>query len=99
MKFLCSQCGLCCKLAGFLKSTKDVLPINKDGSCSNLIDNKCSIYEDRPDICRVEKMISNKDNLSRKDYYIKSTKVCHTLIDTFGLEDSYKIDIKEYDKL
>ena len=25
---------------------------NKDGGCSMLIDNKCSIYEDRPKACR-----------------------------------------------
>ncbi len=96
MNFLCSSCGACCRLAGLLNGAKHGLPISKDGSCLHLKDNKCSIYENRPDICRVSKMTGNKNNVSRKEYYIEATKNCHKLIDLFNLDKKYKIDIEEY---
>ena len=96
MDFKCSGCGGCCKLVGFSKHAVGVLPIKKDMSCAHLVENKCSIYGTRPDICRVEKMSFNYNNLNRKDYYIESTKACHKIIDLLGMDKSYKIDIDEY---
>lgn len=97
MEFKCSGCGGCCRLAGFSKHSKGVLPIKDDMSCGYLIDNKCSIYETRPDICRVSNLGFNYNNLSRKEYYIESTKACHKIIDLLGIDKSYKIDINEYE--
>ena len=60
----------------------------------------CSIYENRPLLCRVHKLGKhlNKDkDGDLKDWYIENTKACHLLIDNLGLDDKYKIDIKEYD--
>lgn len=53
----CSQCGACCK---FVK-------------CKMYLDNKCSIYNDRPQYCRLslydkkyyEDMINNACNIVR----------------------------------
>ena len=36
--------------------------------------------------------------MSRKEYYIESTKMCHKLIDKFKLDESYKIELKEYER-
>jgi len=96
IKFLCSECGACCRSIGKMNGSKYGLPVKEDGSCANLVGNKCSIYKDRPSICRVESMTHKKPNQSRKDYYIESTKACHILIDNEGLDESYKIDIKKY---
>ena len=52
------------------------------------LNNKCNIYEKRPDICRVKG--------SKKDW-IENTKICHILIDSYGLDKKYKIDLKLYD--
>ena len=97
MDFLCSKCGACCILAGSLYG----LPDRGDGACAYLDDNDlCSIYEDRPLICRVSdlgKTIKKDKDGDLKDWYIESTKACHLLIDELGLDDKYKIDIKEYD--
>jgi Fe-S-cluster containining protein len=97
MKFLCSQCGACCR-----NISKLGLPHNGDGVCSylNRETNKCSIYETRPDICRVDKMFENyfKPKMSKKEFYKINTKACHTLIDKDGLDESFKIDIEEYDR-
>ena len=96
MNFLCSKCGACCKnIAGL------GLPHNGDGVCTNLDQksNTCSIYEDRPEICRVdgiyEKYFKRLD-VKKKDFYIYTTKACHDLIDKEKLDPKYKINIKEY---
>tara|TARA_R100000234_G_scaffold5206_1_gene3809 strand:+ start:309 stop:602 length:294 start_codon:yes stop_codon:yes gene_type:complete len=96
MKFLCSQCGACCRAAGKMDGASYGLPIKKDGSCANLIGDICSIYDKRPDICRVDKMNHKRPFQSRKSYYIEATKGCHKLIDEEGLDKDYKIDIKNY---
>lgn len=99
MKFICSQCAACCKSIGMLDGDRYGLPVKKDGSCAHLVGNLCSIHEDRPDICRTEMMNHKKPNQTRKDYYIQSTKACHLLIDLHGLDESYKVDISEYDSM
>jgi len=96
MKFLCSSCGACCRAAGKMNGAKYGLPIKKNGSCANLIGNICSIYEERPDICKVDVMTGKRLFQSRKNYYIETTKQCHKLIDDDGVGEEYKIDIKEY---
>ena len=99
MQFLCSQCGACCRAAGRINAEKFGLPVKADGSCGHLVGNLCSIYDDRPDVCRTEKMIHKLPHQSEKDYYILATKACHTLIDLEGLDDSYKVDITQYDSM
>ena len=93
-KFLCSACGACCMEAG----GKYGLPKKKDGSCGYLTkENICSIYEDRPDVCKTEKLYELfKHKLTKKEYYIETTKGCHMLIDKHKLDSSYKINLKKY---
>ena len=96
MEFLCSKCGACCR------SVKNLDLPHDNGICIylNQDDNTCSIYENRPLLCRVHKLgkYLNKDkDGDLKDWYIENTKACHLLIDNLGLDDKYKIDIKEYD--
>ena len=52
--FPCTQCGCCCKQV--FRSELTAYLDRGDGSCKYLADdNTCSIYEDRPDICRVDR--------------------------------------------
>jgi Fe-S-cluster containining protein len=96
MEFLCSKCGACCRVAA-----KYGLPDRGDGGCVYLDENDlCSIYDHRPLICRVGDYgkSENKDkDGDLKNWYVDNTKACHDLIDEFGLDEKYKIDIKEYD--
>lgn len=51
--FPCTQCGRCCKQV--FRSELTAYLDKGDGSCKYLSsENTCSIYEDRPDICRVD---------------------------------------------
>jgi len=55
--------------------------IRSDGSCEHLqSDNTCAIYEDRPDICKVE--LTHKKYYSNEpieEYYKKSEEACKKL--------------------
>ena len=93
MEFKCSRCGGCCAFASLFG-----LPVKEDGYCAYLVDNKCSIYEDRPDVCRVDSRMREGLGMSKKNYYRESTKVCHQIIDALGIDESYKIDLNEYDR-
>ena len=109
-KFLCSSCGACCYTDMKKRGAEERgLPIKKDGSCAHLVGNLCSIYENRHDVCNSEKMaaLAVKKSRIRKlngkkyteiDFYKTATKECHKLIDKAGLDEKYKIDLKEYDK-
>lgn len=74
MEFNCTACGLCCTQIGKLIATREEFknfPYKTDekGKCEKLNDDgKCSVYESRPDICRVdkthEKYFSHLDKLT-----------------------------------
>jgi len=99
MKFICSQCSACCRSVGMMDPEVHGLPSKADGSCAHLVGNLCSIHEDRPDICRIEKLRNKKPDQTVKEYYIEATKACHTLIDLHGMDEAYKVDISEYDSM
>lgn len=54
MDFPCYKCGLCCTHVNLSEATRFL--DRGDGTCShyNEIEKLCSIYENRPDICRVD---------------------------------------------
>ena len=39
-----------------------------------------------------------KNEYSKKQWYIENTKACHILIDKEGIDDSFKINIKSYER-
>ena len=99
IEFICTSCGACCKLAG----QTGLVPSKKDGSCVYLNkENKCDIYEDRPEFCNVkrmyEKRIKNGLKMTYKDYCKMSNLICNEMIDKLKINKKYKIDIKEYDE-
>lgn len=77
--FLCDMCGECCK-------NLDKSPIYEDmhygdGICRYLDGNKCSIYEERPLICRVDDSyeVFFKSEMSYEEYLQKNYKCCEIL--------------------
>ena len=77
--FQCDQCVKCCekvgssKLYGFLADST--------GKCKFLNDNKCSIYAQRPLICRVDEMYEHyyKDSMTRDEFYELNYMLCNVL--------------------
>lgn len=78
--FKCDKCGLCCKsLAGNpIYAELD----RGDGICKYLNDkNLCSIYNERPTLCRVDEAYNLyfKNCMTLEDYYNENYKVCNML--------------------
>lgn len=77
--FRCSQCGECCRQLQNSSIYKEL----HDGSgvCRYLVGDKCSIYESRPIVCRVDEFYEThlKESMSRDEFYELNYKVCETL--------------------
>lgn len=77
-----SKCGLCCRN---IKKQESILGFldRGDGVCRYLKDNLCSIYETRPDVCRVDKMYEKcfKDKMTKEEFYQLNYESCKLLQD------------------
>ena len=77
--FQCDQCGLCCKN---LKLSSIYAELDRgDGNCKYLKGNLCSIYSDRPLVCRIDESyeVFFKDNFSKEEYYRLNYEMCDKL--------------------
>lgn len=79
MMFVCDKCGECCK-------NLDKSPIYSEldrgnGSCKYLVGNLCSIYDNRPLLCRVDESYEAffKDIYSIDEYYRLNYEACINL--------------------
>ena len=103
ISFPCIGCGLCCKK---VKSVIDnvgrdypethplYFPYNFDesGACEKLTaDNKCSIYEDRPILCNVDKLLQALP-MSRIDFFNMNIDACNSLMDEANLPIEMRIN-------
>lgn len=104
MNFNCSGCGACCKRIGPLKDKFKELnfpyKVNEKGWCEMLDENnKCKVYDNRPDICSVEKTfysIFQKEGMTKKETYLQNTKLCNQYIREDKLDEKYLLDEKIY---
>jgi Fe-S-cluster containining protein len=98
--FPCTSCGSCCKRIG---NAERILPIdivnplhfpyNKDssGKCEKLKDdNTCSVYENRPLVCNIEKTMEFY-GLSRDEFFQANIEVCNIIMDEDGVDLSFRI--------
>lgn len=96
----CGDCNACCKIYEVKKLEGDeeslfvngVLPREKDGTCSYLIDGKCSVYDRRPKACRrydcrdiaiTRYCISAEDNKNKNE--LNNAILKWNIIDTVNL--------------
>jgi uncharacterized protein len=100
--FPCISCGLCCKNIGkdiedaMITTSKNPVsvmlrefphPWDETGRCEKLgDDNRCTIYEDRPDICNIRK-IAEKLNLKLSEFYKHNAMSCNELLEKAGREE------------
>jgi len=72
--------------------------INEDGSCSKLgQDNRCTVYDHRPDICSIEKTWEkhHKKQLPLAEYYERAAGSCNKMIKEAGLDEKFLVVITE----
>ena len=61
--------------------------------------NKCKVYDNRPDICNMEKMsIKLKDvlKMTQKEFYLKNAQTCNAFILEDNLDKKYLLDETKY---
>lgn len=79
--FHCDGCGLCCRAVGLTEAYRHL--DRGDGICTYLDTrtNKCSIYDHRPEICRVDGLYESlfKEHMTLDDYYELNYNACETL--------------------
>ncbi len=77
--FKCDKCGICCKNLhmSLLYGELD----RGDGICKFLNDNLCSIYKNRPLLCRIDDSYDAffSNIMSKDEYYRINYKVCNNL--------------------
>jgi Fe-S-cluster containining protein len=91
--FPCTKCGCCCKRVGAAVAASGIsfpYKFKEDGACEMLVDNKCLVYDKRPAICNVDKIIrSNKFN--KKFYYKETARECNKMMDEDGIAKEFRI--------
>lgn len=84
-----------------------IMPRREDGACLYLDENNgCSIYEDRPFLCNVDKMYNLRKSAdllpagtSKIDYFKMNSEKCNELIKSENLDKKFLIDVSRYDDL
>lgn len=79
MMFECDKCGVCCRNLNRSPVYADL--DRGDGTCRYLAGNLCSIYEDRPLLCRVDESYDAffRELVTREEFYELNYKYCRIL--------------------
>lgn len=103
MEFNCSSCGACCKRIGAVRDKFKELnfpyDVNEKGWCKMLgEDNRCKVYENRPDICRIAKTFDNffSKTMTKAEYYTMNTKLCNEWMREDGIDKKFLLDENKY---
>ena len=77
--FKCDCCGECCRNLNMSAIYSEL--DRGDGCCTYLIGNRCSIYESRPLLCRIDESyyVFFKETLTLETYYNFNYEVCNKL--------------------
>ena len=79
--FPCTICGLCCQNISAIEELKSY--DLGDGICKyfDVTSNSCTIYNDRPNICKIDKMFESKHRkyFTKEAFYMENTKYCNAL--------------------
>ena len=77
--FYCDKCGECCRYLNRSEIYKDL--DSGDGVCRYLEENLCSIYKDRPLICRVDESyeLYFSSIYTKDEYYKLNIEACENI--------------------
>lgn len=112
--FPCTGCSLCCRNVEKIHSNalnypKDSIIYraaaafpyswNKEGCCTMLENNLCSIYSSRPLLCNVKelsKCIAVESNIDLNSIYALTATECNNLISANNLDPRFMIDPSQF---
>lgn len=77
--FKCDKCGECCRHLNESDLYKEL--DRGDGVCKYLDGNLCSIYENRPLLCRIDESYYAffKNNMTKEEYYRLNYEGCKNI--------------------
>ena len=83
MPFPCLKCGLCCRMLQHIPLLAEYDLGN--GVCRYLVNNQCSIYENRPTLCNIDEMYTLyfETKITKTDFYIENLKACIAITEQF----------------
>jgi Fe-S-cluster containining protein len=98
MSFPCTSCGACCRHIDRAESIINTKPEysfpykwDESGRCEMLgEDDKCKVYNDRPTLCNIDKLL-DVSGMSKKKFYAINIKGCHDLMKEEGIYKKYRI--------
>lgn len=98
MKFRCSGCGECCKHINVaVENTKHLKELefpykwDESGRCDKLgEDNRCTVYNNRPLLCNIDKFIK-VFKIDKDKFYDMNIKACNDLMDDNNVDLSFRI--------
>lgn len=89
--FPCTRCSACCRLAFLVPGFP--LETDEKGACVKLgADGLCTIYEDRPDICRIDNHISGYP--TKTDAYRANAAYCNKAQGALGMGEEWRVVIE-----
>lgn len=68
------------------------LPLNRDGSCSKLVGNECSIYEDRPAMCRTG-YLAQTIGAGDAEYLRLAAAACNRMQEADGMGGGWRVNL------
>ena len=94
MSYPCTSCGACCRKSRPLAVS---MPVTESGDCVHLMsDGQCEIYDERPDLCRVDLMGERMfPTLTEKEHHGLIAFVCNTWVAEDKLPSEYFVVLKE----
>ena len=68
---------------------------NDDGSCEMLENNKCKVYDNRPNVCSIEKTWQrhHSTDITLEEYYRKAASSCNNLITQAGIDKKFLVQL------
>jgi len=95
LTFPCTGCGLCCQNIATIKELKDF--DLGTGVCKyfDSINHSCTIYNNRPQICRVDSMYEAEYNkyFTKEEFYLENAIVCNHLQEEYKINKSFRVII------
>lgn len=79
--FACDCCGICCQTISNIEELKEYDLGNGICKFLNQEDKKCSIYANRPLICRIDRMYETyyAKTMTREEFYCLNQEACNIL--------------------
>ena len=77
--FSCRKCGECCRVISHIDELKELQGIN--GHCIHLVANLCSIYSERPNLCRGDYVFGEyfQKHMSYQEFLKLSESFCESI--------------------